>query len=65
MSESIKKLKEAYYQRMPVELRKELNMLDAETQTAILKALDAYHHVFEEKTYEFTLELIKALCNEP
>lgn len=50
MPQELNKLKEIYYQRMPEELRKELRVLNSETQEALLKVLNEYHHFNEEKT---------------
>lgn len=61
MKES-KKLKEVYYKRMPNELKEKLNTLDADTQNTIFTALDSYHSLIEDKTYELALKLIKALA---
>jgi len=60
-----RKLQEAYYERMPEELRREWHTLDPHVQMAWLRALHTYHHATEEKLYEFMLELIKALHHAP
>jgi hypothetical protein len=48
------------YQRLPDELRRELDAMPLESIIHVLKALNKYHHVMEAEVYELALRLIQA-----
>ena len=59
-----KHLEEAYLQRMPKELRVRWNTLSTDVRTEILKALQRYHHVMENETYQLLLGIVDACVDK-
>jgi hypothetical protein len=54
------KMKDAYIQRMPLELKEKFIVLPADEQDAIIKALVRVHQVIEEETFQFLLGIVSA-----
>jgi hypothetical protein len=48
------------YERVPEELRRELDTLPSDKRVSVLEALTRLHHVLEAEVYEFALRLIQA-----
>ena len=48
------------YQRIPEELRRELDALPPDKMMHVLEALNKFHHSIEAEVYEFALHLIQA-----
>lgn len=48
------------YERLPEELRYELNTLPSEKMVSVLQALNRFHHTMEAEVYELALRLIQA-----
>ncbi|MCW4024418.1 MAG: hypothetical protein NWF01_05210 [Candidatus Bathyarchaeota archaeon] len=54
------KMKDAYVQRMPSELKEKFVVLPVDEQDAIIKALVRVHQVIEEETFQFLLGIVSA-----
>jgi len=48
------------YERIPEELRHEVDMLPSEKMVSVLQALSKLHRTMEAEVYEFALRLIRA-----
>jgi hypothetical protein len=48
------------YQRIPDELRRELDAMPTDKMIHALKALNRFHHAMEAEVYELALRLIQA-----
>ena len=48
------------YERLPEELRHELDTLPLEKMVSVLQALSKLHHTVEAEVYELALQLIRA-----
>lgn len=48
------------YQRIPDELRRELDAMPPDKMIYALKALNRFHHAMEAEVYELALHLIQA-----
>ena len=51
---------EIMYERIPEELRHELDTLPSEKVVSVLQALNRFHHTVEAEVYELTLRLVRA-----
>jgi hypothetical protein len=49
------------YQRIPDELRRELDALPPDKMIHVLEALNKFHHTMEAEVYELALRLIQAV----
>jgi hypothetical protein len=49
------------YQRIPQELRSELDTLPSDKIVSVLEALNRLHHAMETEVYELALQLIQAV----
>ena len=47
------------YERLPEELRHELDALPLEKMVSVLQALNRFHHTVEAEVYELALRLIR------
>jgi hypothetical protein len=52
---------QAMYQRMPKELRGELDTLPLDKTVSVLEALNRLHAAMEVEVYELTLRLVRAV----
>jgi len=50
---------EIMYERLPEELRYELNTLPSDKMVSVLQALNRFHHSVEAEVYELALRLIR------
>jgi hypothetical protein len=48
------------YQRLPEELRRELDILPSDKVISVLEALNRLHHTMETEVYELAIRLIQA-----
>jgi hypothetical protein len=48
------------YERIPEELKQELDKLPPEKMVSVLQALNRFHHIVEAEVYELALRLIQA-----
>ena len=51
---------EIMYERIPEELRHELDTLPSEKVMSVLQALNRFHHTVEAEVYELALQLVRA-----
>ena len=51
---------EIMYERIPEELKQELDKLPSEKMVSVLQVLNRFHHIVEAEVYEFALRLIQA-----
>ena len=51
---------EIMYERIPEELRHELDTLPSEKVVSVLQALNRFHHIVEAEVYELALRLVRA-----
>jgi len=51
---------EIMYERIPEELRHELDALPPEKMVSMLQALNRFHHTVEAEVYELALRLVRA-----
>ena len=52
---------EIMYERIPEELRHELDTLPSEKVVSVLQALNRFHHTVEAEVYELALRLVRAV----
>jgi hypothetical protein len=48
------------YQRIPEELRRELDAMPPNKMIRVLEALNKFHHVMEAEVYELVLHIVQA-----
>ena len=51
---------EIMYERIPQELKQELDKLPSEKMVSVLQALNRFHHTVEAEVYELALQLVRA-----
>ena len=51
---------EIMYERIPEELRRELDTLPSEKVASVLQALNRFHHTVEAEVYELAFRLVRA-----
>jgi len=51
---------EIMYERLPEELKQEVDKLPSEKMVSVLQALNRFHHIMEAEVYELALRLIRA-----
>jgi hypothetical protein len=58
--EQLPKEVQIMYQRIPKELRRELDAMSPDKMRRVLEALNKFHHAMEAEVYELVLHIVQA-----